>query len=206
MLLKITLLAVLSLVYAQGPKFQNAVNYVSVSESQIGNTTDSTFPNGYRRAVVKHPQNVPGNENLVVSLSGLNDKYMEIRLETEDNGAGMNAKDDFSGPGITVQGQAVSCYAPSQENLKIEFFCTESCQSSDTYFYYRIKVSPEGADDQWCAQQSDDFPSDLREEPDVLPTRAPTPSRKPDPTNGSTWLLSSVVFTVFGIIAAFYLQ
>lgn len=207
MLLTVTLLAVLSSVCAQGPKFQNAQRYTEVALGDIGNTTDSEFPHGFKRAVVKHPQNVPGNENLVVYLDNLEDKYMEIRVETEDDGAGMNARDDDAGPEMSILGQGVTCYAPSKGTLKIEFYCAESCQSSDTYFYYRIKVSPEGADDQWCANQADDFPSDLREVPDVIPSLPATPPPPTEPPiSGSITILPYVVVTIFGIVATFYLQ
>ncbi|XP_057297286.1 uncharacterized protein LOC130626197 [Hydractinia symbiolongicarpus] len=162
------------------PSFKNPVKYTPMDPAKYDKTLNSTNPLGFTKALLPHPPN-DDRPNPVISLEELNGKYIDFRIETVNNGDSICAKDDDTGPAMCNMGQVQECYAPSKENLNFEFYCADSCVSSDVWFYYRVVVSPEGADDQWCANQVEEFPSYLQEEPGTLPKRGkvtPAPPKK----------------------------
>lgn len=185
------ILSVLVTAFCIQPQFKDPVAYSPLTVQQLENfrkspglyNSTNPGPYGYKSAVLPYHGNIGGNlKNPVIEIkNGLSRTQIQIRVETKVNGASICVIDDVAQDGSEScgKGQIDTCYTPSRDGMKFEFYCTESCDSDNVEFFYRIIKSDIGANDLWCTNMpADDWPSNLLPTPATLPPKKTTPKNK----------------------------
>jgi len=144
----------------KNPKVVTALLTNQLGENGVDNYTEAILPHN-NNTVLKNP---------VYEVKELNYRYLQLCIESKVDGASISAQDNEDGPVVPVQGRGCHCWYPGHAELKFEFFCTDSCQTTDTVFVFRFIKSEAKANDKWCSLlPANVYPSDLRSEGPVVP-------------------------------------
>jgi len=184
--------------------FRNPVDTKAIYIDKTGEK--GNYTKYYTQAVLPHAQN-DDLTNPVYKLTGLGGRFLQLCIETIEDGAAVSCQDNTAGPVVSVQGQGCHCWQPGADVLLFEFFCTDSCQTTDTDFYFRFVWSPPTSEikqpDMWCGTlPSEGFPSDDRSDPDEVPDSIAlitTPTPQVQPSSGNV-LTPCIIITVFSLV------
>ncbi|XP_066913577.1 uncharacterized protein [Clytia hemisphaerica] len=205
---------VLNIAYCIQPQFKNAQPYTPIDSTkldQLPTMLNATNPGpyGFSSATILYHGNIQESVNnpVIEIKNGMTGTQIQIRVETKVNGASICVMDDVPQDGSENcgKGQIDVCYTPARDGMKFEYYCTESCDSDDVGFYYRIVKSPVGADDLWCTNLPQyDWPSNLQPTPRTLPPRGTTPPNlDQDSSSITNQAKYSVVLALASVICLF---
>lgn len=177
-------------------------------EKEFANVTLGQYGlNGFRPVTLDFPIPIHGNP-ACVTLKGVLNTYVQIMVEPEEKGTGLCF---MTGTGMSAKqcwlGQFSACVIPQADEVKYEFFCDESCQSSPINLHYRFLVGPPDATssedtNMWCENiVNNDFPSSLNPVPEVYP-RVEFVKMEDQSTSQSASSKASCMLVLVGIAAA----